>query len=282
MPFIPANQTRAIRLALAASVGLTVPNGVRAQSLGLTPAEVRATFKPQQVVQFELAVSNDGDVPVPMRASVMDLWFDPATNEKVFGAPGTLPRSASNWVAFVPPIFTVPARGTGKVKVVITPPPDASGGSYAVVFVESKPELARDGTVAGKPIYTNVRLGAIVLLGAEGNQDFHIDVTEAELTPPTATHGLDLQFQLVNTGNSHIFPEARLSVLNASRQVVARTEADTKRFFPGQKDSMKLTWAGTLPPGDYTGVLTIAYGKDQVYTHILPMRVDISSSPPVR
>lgn len=253
-----------------------------AQTLGLTPAEIRATFKPQQVVQFDLAVSNDADTPVPMRASVMDLWFDPATNEKVFGAPGSLPHSAANWVAFVPPTFTVPPRGTGKVKVVITPPADAAGGAYAVVFLESKPELARPGTADGKPIYANIRLGALVLLGADGTEEFHVEVTEPELTPPTATHGLDLVFQLANTGNSHIFPEARLTVLNAARQVVARTEAETKRFFPGQKDAMKLTWSGSLPPGDYSGVLTIAYGRNQVYTQILPMHLDSTAAPPDR
>jgi len=116
-----------------------VAGPVAAQSLGLAPAEIRSTFKPQQVLQFDLNVSNDGDTPIPMRASVMDLWFDQKTNEKVFGAPGTSPHSAANWVAFVPPTFTVPAHGTGKVKVVITPPAEAAGGSYAVLFVESNP-----------------------------------------------------------------------------------------------------------------------------------------------
>ena len=264
---------------VVALLGLvTSASGAWAQTLGLAPAEIRATFKPQQVVQFDLNVSNDGDTPIPMRASVMDLWFDKATNEKVFGAPGSLPHSASNWITFVPPTFMLPAHGTGKIKVIVTPPAEVAGGSYAVLFVESKPELARAGTPEAKPVYANVRLGALILLAAEGTEQFHIAVTEPTLTPPSANRSLDLVFQLANTGNSHIFPEARLAILNASRQVVARTEADTKRFFPGQKDAMTVTWAGTLPPGEYTGVLTIAYGKDQVYTQLLPLRVGDTTS----
>jgi len=243
------------------------------QTLGLTPAEVRAAFKPRQVVQFELNVSNDGDTPVPMRASVMDLWYDKATNDKVFGTPGSLPHSASNWVTFVPPVFTLPAHGTGKVKVVVTPPPEAAGGSYAVLFVESKPELAPDTTPGGRPIYANVRLGALILLAAEGTETFHVEVTNAALTPPTPQHGLELAFQLENTSNTHIFPEARLVILNTDRQPVARTDGEAKRFLPGQKDTMHVTWAGTLPPGEYSGVLTIRYGKDQVYTQLLPLLV---------
>jgi len=244
-----------------------------AQSLGLTPAEIRASFKPQQVVQFELNVSNDSDRPIPMRASVMDLWYDTATNEKIFGTPGSLPHSASNWITFVPPTFTLPAHGTGKVKAVVTPPADSSGGSYAVLFLESKPELAPDATPGGKPIYANVRLGALILLSAEATETFHIDVTQVTLTPPTATRGLEVAFQVENTSNTHVFPEARLVLLDADRHPVARSDAEAKRFFPGQKDAMKVTWNGTLPAGDYTGVLTIRYGKDQVYTQLLPFRV---------
>jgi len=258
-----------------------VAGPVAAQSLGLAPAEIRSTFKPQQVLQFDLNVSNDGDTPIPMRASVMDLWFDQKTNEKVFGAPGTSPHSAANWVAFVPPTFTVPAHGTGKVKVVITPPAEAAGGSYAVLFVESKPELTAGSGAEAKPIYANMRLGALILLAAEGTEDYRIAITEPGLTPPAANQNLELTFTLANNSNVHIFPEARLAIMSAKRQVVARTEAEIRRFFPGQKDSLKLAWTGTLPPGDYTALLTISYGKNKVYTQEFPLHVAEGADPPV-
>ena len=124
---------RMCRLAAFALMALTA-RAAPAQSLGLTPAEIRAAFRPQQVLQFELHVSNEGDAPVAMRGSVTDLWFDPATNEKVFAAPGTLPRSAANWVTFVPATFTVAAHATATVKALITPPPEATGGAYAALF----------------------------------------------------------------------------------------------------------------------------------------------------
>ncbi len=270
---------RIARRSTVAALLALVSRPAAAQSPGMAPAEIRATFKPQQVLQFDLNVSNDGDTPVPMRASAMDLWYDSATNEKVFGRPGTLPNSASNWVTFVPPAFTVPAHGAGKVKVTITPPAGAAGGSYAVLFVESKP--AHAGTADGKPIYANVRLGALLLLAADGTEDFHIEVTDPTLTPPAANRNLALTFRLANTGNSHIFPEARLAILGADRQVVARAEGETKRFFPGQRDSLSLAWPGTLPSGEYTAVLTIAYGKDRVYTQTFPLHIDdVSSAAP--
>jgi hypothetical protein len=270
--------TRTVLLFGFVSIAL-VPS-LAAQSLGLTPAEVRASFKPRQVVQFDLHVSNDSDTAIPMRASVMDLWFDPATNDKVFGTPGSLPHSASNWVTFVPPTFTLPPHGTGTVKVIVTPPAEAAGGSYAVLFVESKPELTPDRAPGGRPIYTNIRLGALILLAAEGTETFRIEVTDLALTPPSPQRGLELSFHLQNRGNTHLFPEARLVVLDANRQPVARSDGEAKRFFPGQKDQVRVTWSGTLPPGEYTAVLTVRYGKDQVYTEMLPLRVGDTTPTP--
>ncbi len=267
------------RCVLSLAVGLAaaavlIPNQARAQSLGLSPAEIRATFTPQQVLQFDLSVSNEGEVPVPMRGSVSDLWFDPSTNEKIFAAPGTLPRSASNWVTFVPATFTVPPHGTATVKVMVTPPPGATGGAYAVLFVESKPELSRDPGGSGRAVYANLRLGALLLLTATGTADYRVDVRDTTLTRPAANRNLAVTFRVRNTGNTHIFPNARVTVTNAEKRVVARAAAEIKRLFPGQDDSVSVTWAGSLPPGAYTAVLTIGYGDDKVYTQTLPFLID--------
>ncbi len=77
----------------------------RAQSLGLTPAEVQYAFKPGQPFQFEIAVSNGGSKTQVMRASITDLWYN-EKNEKLFNPPGSSPRSAANWMEVVPPQIT--------------------------------------------------------------------------------------------------------------------------------------------------------------------------------
>ena len=207
---------------------------------------------------------------VVMRGSVTDLWYNEKTNEKIFGTPGSLPRSASNWVEFVPREFSVPAHGSGKVKVVITTPLDASGGYYAVLFVESKPELARAATAEQKAVYTNMRLGALILLSADGTENYSIEVTDAKLTPPNQNQTLGLEFQLANHSNSHIFPKVTLAILNSKKDLIARAEAEPKRFFPDQKDALSVRWPGALRAGDYTAILTIVYGKDKVYTQEFP------------
>jgi len=53
------------------------------QSLGLAPAEVRATFVPGQPIQFEVGVSNDGSDAVVMRATVNDFWYNDNSSVRI-------------------------------------------------------------------------------------------------------------------------------------------------------------------------------------------------------
>jgi hypothetical protein len=262
---------------LAAAIGLVVALGAavpmaRAQSLGLVPAEVDYAFKPGQPFEFELSSTNRTQVPVYMRITVTDLWYN-EKNEKVFGPPGSSPRSAANWFEVVPRQIEVPAQGVGKVKVLVTPPLNTSGGYYAVVFLESKPEPLNVTTKEGKGVYTSLRLGCLVLLSAEHTQTYVAEVSSAQVTPPSGTRALQVDYVLANKGNTHLFPKPAVAIFKSGKELVGKAEGDTKRFFPGQKNSMTVSWAGSLPPGSYTAVLTIQYGEDKIYTQDLPFTV---------
>jgi hypothetical protein len=93
------------------------------------------------------------------------------------------------------------------------------------------------------------------------------------LAPPTDAHGLTVDFDLLNSSNTHVFPMARVAVLDASRKMVAKAEGVEKRFLPGQKDSMHVDWAGKLPPGGYTALVTVAYGEDRIETRLVEFSV---------
>jgi hypothetical protein len=242
-----------------------------AQSLGLAPAQVVETFKPGVPFQFDLSTVNSGDTAVDMHVEITDFWYD-EKNEKVFSSPGTSPHSAANWIQFVPDHFEVGPHGTQKMKAIVTPPSDAKGGYYAVLFVQSKPQLSFPKN-DGKGVFTSMRIGCLVLLRAEGSDEYKIELSNIKVTPPADTHGLAVDFDLLNGSNTHIFPAARVAVLDASRKMVAKAESEEKRFLPGQKNSMHVEWAGKLPPGNYTAVLTVAYGEDRIETQQVPFSV---------
>lgn len=238
-------------------------------AVGLSPALVNQTFKPGEPFDLELTVTNGRDSPVQMRGVVMDWWYDEA-NEKVFGPAGSLPQSASNWIEFVPRQFTVPAKGAHQVKLIVTPPATAAGGYYSAAFLESKPELAQPATTERKAIFTNVRLGCLLMLSAENTEEYKINVSEAQFLTPQANRNLRLDFMLDNQSNSHIFPRLELILLNAAHELVAKSQGETKRFLPKQKQRMAISWGGSLAPGNYTAILTIVYGKDKIFTQEFP------------
>ncbi len=248
------------------------PASTAAQSVGIAPAQVVQKFKPGAAFEIDLATVNRGDAPVEMNVQITDLWYN-EKNEKVFAPPGTSPHSAANWIQFVPERFEIPAHGTQKMRAIVTPPPDARGGYYAVLFVQSKPVLTQQLTPEGKKVFANVRVGCLVLLSAEGTEDYKIDLENVKLIPPAGSQGLKLSFDILNTGNTHVFPQGRLAVLDSNRKLVAKAESEMLRTLPGQKNPFQIYWTGSLPPGDYTGVLTVTYGESSVETQAIPFTV---------
>ena len=262
----------------AVLLNVVVPEA-HAQTLGLTPAEVQYAFKPGQPFQFDIAVSNGGSKTQVMRASITDLWYN-EKNEKLFNPPGSSPRSAANWMEVVPPQITVPAGGTGKVKVVVTPPVEVSGGYYAVVFLESRPELAQAETPESKAVFANIRLGSLILLSAENTETYAVDLSDTRLTPPNANQALKLDFLLSNNGNTHIFPQSKLAILNTRHELAGKAEGAIQRFFPQQTDHLSVSWSGALAPGTYTAILSVVYGPDKVDTKEIPFTVGTSPNGP--
>jgi hypothetical protein len=158
------------------------------------------------------------------------------------------------------------------MKAIVTPPADAKGGYYATLFVQSKPQLSFP-KADGKGVFTSMRIGCLVLLRAETTEDYKIELSNVKLAPPADTHGLTLDFDLLNSGNTHVFPMARVAILDANRKMVAKAEGAEKRFLPGQKNSMHVDWAGQLPAGNYTAILTVAYGEDHIATQQIAFSV---------
>lgn len=244
----------------------------RAQSLAMAPAQIIDTFKPGVPLQRDLTVENDGNDAVELHVQITDFWFNDK-NEKTFNPPGTSPRSAANWIQFVPEKFVVPAHGSQKMRAIITPPVGASGGYYAVLFVESRPVPSNEKTKEGKAVFTNLRLGCLVLLTAEGTAQYKVKLDGLKLTPPSGDHPLALSFDLENGGNTHIFPVARLAILDAQHKLVAKAETEPRRFLPGQKQAMQIGWSGVLPPGQYDAVLSLVYAENRVETRQAPFTV---------
>jgi hypothetical protein len=261
-----------LRLILATLIIAVFAPMVLAQSIGLAPAQVVQTFRPGEPFEIELATVNSGAEAVEMGVEVTDFWYD-GNNEKIFSPPGTSPRSAANWIQFTPEKFDVAPGAAQKMKAVITPPSDARGGYYAALFVDSKPRLSFRKTSSGSPVYTRMRVGCLVLLQAENTEEIKLEVRNATLTPPSSSNALKLRVPIFNNGNTHVFAQPTLAILDPDHKLIAKAQGDMKRLLPGQKDELSIDWAGDLKPGQYSGVLNVSYANDGIRTQVIPFTV---------
>jgi hypothetical protein len=229
-------------------------------------------FKPGEPFVIELQVTNGNSAPVPMRGLAMDFWYD-EQNKNVFGPPGSFAQSASNWVEFVPPQVIVPANGSAKIRLIITPPLKAEGSFYSVAFLESRPELTEPAREGRKALYTNIRLGTLLLLAAEKTETYSVTLSDVKVTPPSADATFNLEVQLSNQSNTHVFPRPALVILDKDHHVVAKAKGEIKRFMPGEHKSLSIPWSGRLPAGDYEAILTLVYGQDKTITKSVPFSV---------
>lgn len=239
---------------------------------GLTPAMVVREFKPGEPFSVELEVSNGNSTPVLMRGLAMDFWYDDQNRNK-FGPPGTFPQSASNWLEFVPTQIVVRENGSAKVHLIVTPPVGATGSFYAVAFLESKPELTEPAHGEKKALYTNIRLGTLMLFAAEKSQKYQVAVTDIKITPPGPDTSFNLDLQLANMSNTHIFPRSSLLVMDKDNHVVGKAQGEIRRFLPGEQKSISIPWSGNLKPGAYQAVVTLIYGNDQTVSKQVPFEV---------
>jgi len=261
------------RILFLALLSFSVMSAGGQTTIGLAPGMVVQEFQPGKPFEAEFAVSNGTGAPMAMRGYVND-WWSNENNEKLFDPPSSTPQSAANWIEVVPRFFTVPSKSSFKFKIVVTPPANATpGGHYAAVFVESKPELTQAATADHKAVFTNMRLGALIMLTTANTAKYDIDLLDALLTPPTSSHNLRIDVLLENKSNTHIFPEAQLAVLNDKNEVVAKAKGEIKRFLPQQKDHVSVTWDGSLRPGNYNAILTLIYGDGKVRTQDFKFKV---------
>ena len=259
---------------LAVSLTTLTAHPAAAQSMGLVPAEVDQNFEPGKPFQMYLSVSNGENTPIQAKVGVTDFWYD-AKFQKTFGNPGSSPHSAANWIEAVPRQIEIPAHGTGKIEIIVTPPAEAAGGYYAAVFVESKPQLVEAASAQNnnKAVFANLRLGSLILLNAKGAGVFRADFSHFNLEPGGAQHDLQVTLDASNTGNTHIFPQPRLAILDQQHKMIARAQGESRRLLPGESQPLKVTWSGTLDPGDYIALLTVSYGPDKVFTKEMPFTV---------
>jgi hypothetical protein len=266
---------------IAAITLLSCYSGASAQkiSVAITPASVDAKVSRGTSYSQTFTLINDTGTRLRLKCSLADMWYD-ENNRRVAGLAGTSKRSASSWIQFSQQELIVEAHSSGSVKALVTVPRTAAGSYYSVPVFEAMPV---DPVVANVPLAkantANARIGlrfnALMMLTILDAAEYDLEIIGGRITAPTASTELALELNLRNRGNAHVHVRGEFAILNASGVLVGRGSIDAKRFLPEQKNILPAGWAGELPPGSYTSVITLSYdrvGKDPAtLVYELPM-----------
>ena len=238
-------------------------HGQQTQSVGLAPAYIEADVKRGSSYVQEFTVVNKTSTRLRFRCTVGDFWYD-EKGERLFGRPGTLPRSASSWVQFTPTEVVVEPMSSGVVKAVITVPAAAEGGYYVMPFFEGEPaELPDPSKFKDSTAHATVavRLGGLLMLATTVGSQYNVEVKGGHIVPPTPSSELELHLEVDNHSNTHVLLHGTFAFLDAGGRVAGRGQIEEQRYLPGQHYSFKAPWAGELAPGHYTAVITLKYAR---------------------
>jgi hypothetical protein len=236
----------------------------QAQSLGVTPASVDAKVKRGTTYTQTFTLSNNSSERMRFACSISDYWYD-GQNKRVLGAPGSLPRSASLWVQFSPAEILVEPNSSATVKAIIAVPKTASGGYYTLLIFEATP-VAREANLpqSGNTTVTasvGVCFRGLAMLTTEDNSEYNVEVVEGQASPPSASSPLEMKLDLKNRSTTHVRIQGVFALLNEAGKLAGRGKIESKRYMPGQRDILKSSWTGDLPPGNYTLVVTLKYDR---------------------
>jgi hypothetical protein len=249
-------------------------------ALGLTPAGIDFQVGPGQSAAQAITVTNAGTIRCQGRMLSNDWWYSD-TERKVFGTPGSQPRSAGRWLSFSPDKFELDPGQSILVRVTITVPSDAEGGHYAVAFAEFAPPQPK----GGQAVVFGGRVGALITQippGTPNGPDKTIKLAGAieklEIVPPTRTQPLRAIAQVKNNGNVHMDAQGTLVLVDKQHRLIGNTTVPRQRLLPGQKGHFEASWTGKMKPGMYEALFTVTYGEENA--DVKRMAVPILPSSP--
>ncbi|HUS11545.1 MAG TPA: hypothetical protein VMZ30_13850 [Pyrinomonadaceae bacterium] len=228
------------------------------------PASVDARLRRGASHTQNFTLSNTTGTRLRFRCSVEDVWYD-ERNTRVTGRPGTLPRSASEWVQFSQPEVVIEPYSSVVVKAIVTVPQTAAGGYYTSPVFEAMPaDPLKSAPASQDDIATTtirVRFRGLMMFTTLDATEYNVEIMGGHVSPPTASSELEMQLDVRNRSTTHARVRGAFAILNSSGSLVGRGTIEEKRYLPGQRSNLRAGWSGGLPAGKYTSVITLSYDR---------------------
>ncbi len=251
---------RMLRILLIGAMGLFLMDAALAATIRVSEAKIFLEIPPGGIQSGEVEVENPTPDEAQVRIYAEDWSYLPSgTGEKEFFAAGTLPRSASEWIAFNPVEMTLAPFAKKILNYTVTAPPEGVEGTYhTVLFFETLLGEVKDQE--GASVQVAARLGSLFFVDIKGKGTLLGTVDTIEIIPPRGNRATEFGITFTNRGNRDITLEGHVMILDSRGLVKGRGELKSIYTEGGMTVASNSTWVGKLDPGTYDLIFTFDLG----------------------
>jgi hypothetical protein len=245
----------ATRAALVFVVLMGVFKAQGEQTLALTPSALSIKGTAGQSATQTFTISNLTDSRCSFSVEVADVVVENGTRKFVPAGQST------NGIAELAttPVDTLELQPGQQTSVPVTfiIPSDTGIRAVAVFF---------NGKFNGKSGAENIRirLGSVVDFTLSDN--IEVEISSPAITPQTANTNTLITENLNNVGTEPVIANGVAAIVNQAGTLVGKVSFNHERLLPGEHNSLKAEYPGTLSPGKYRVFCSLEYGgRTQTY-----------------
>jgi PKD repeat protein len=225
--------------------------------LEISQIEFHLELLPGEEGRFSFLVRNDEPKTTRVKVYLSD-WDRDIYGELRFHPPNTLPRSCADWISVFPTQFELKAHEIQEVRFTISVPGGVKGTYWAMIFVESSPQLIEREGVA---MIAVPRFGVKVYQTPPGTATKAGRITNMKRL---GLNPLSFMIEFENTGNTHLTLQGRIEIRDEMGEAVETIDLGQIPVLPGARRRIIGAAANPtkLPPGQYIALGIIDFGGD--------------------
>jgi P pilus assembly chaperone PapD len=253
-----------VTAALAALLvfGLTARPATAQLSVEVSPLRVELAVAPGGSHTQAVSLTNQGNTPVRIRATVEDWYLSKdGTPQYQPAKPGTW-TTATAWVRVAPPEQVIPPGQQGTVRFTTTVPAGTADGGYrsAILFEFGPP--GADPVARGRDVTFRSRV-ATTLYVAVGQSTPKVDLTNLTVRA-VAGRPPEIVATLQNASRANVRTKGVLTVYDKAGTVVRQIDVPNAPVLPESERDLAIPTAGEreqpLAPGEYRVEVKIDVG----------------------
>ena len=241
------------------------PTVAHASDIGLSPPRLTLVGSPGQTITETVTLVTDSSERLQVSAEVSD-WTLDLTGNITFLPASSLAYSAANWISLESTDFILEANSSRDLRVSVTIPPDAEGGTYhdMVFFRVVPPESA----LTGVGVVTTTRIGLTLYITVAGTEQNSAEVVDFFQQDETS-----LTLAIANTGNTLMRLGGSVELRDEAGEVKHNVEVPNVPILRDSERELTLPLPQEVEPGFYVALALIQDSRGELLVAELPISV---------